>query len=91
MKSVIDIEDKLEDKYIKYCESKVAVLISKRLELMARVEHLHTELDKLSKEIDEFDYYESKLRIEYFGNDISRQNGIQAVKDFNYKTIYTDK
>ena len=50
-----------------------------------------TELDKLSKEIDEFDYYEPKLRIEYFGNDISRQNGIQAVKDFNYKTIYTDK
>jgi len=82
MKSVIDIEDKLEDKYIKYCEGKVAVLISKRLELMARIEQLHDALEVISKEIDEFDYFDPKLRVDYFGDNMCNRDGIQAVKDY---------
>ena len=82
MKIVIDIEDKLEKGYTKYCDSKVAMLISKRLELMARVEQLHDAIDVISKEIDEFDYHDPKLRIDYFGDNMCNRDGIQAVKDY---------
>ena len=82
MKTIIDIEDKLEKGYAKHCEAKLAELVAQKLEVYAIIDGLYAKAGAIDEEIDNFDFDDPELRSRYFGKDMMRDTGSKAVDDY---------